>query len=120
MKPTTIGSSPRLLTGVPLQGNVPAIPINTGAIVLSELQVQEAEKMLAALDFRAMQSGEVIRIGLEAEQALQRTLDGFLARFDKNSAAAVFELFGRLEQGVEDADLPEILDKLQNGGKRVS
>lgn len=118
MKPTTIGSSPRLLTGVPLQGTVPAIPINTGAIVLSELQVQEAEKMLAALDFRAMQSGEVIRIGLEAEQALQRTLDGFLARFDKNSAAAVFALFGRLEQGVEDADLPEILDKLQNGGKK--
>nr|WP_237681304.1 hypothetical protein [Agrobacterium tumefaciens] len=64
-----------------------------------------------------MQSGDVIRIGLEAEQALQRTLDGFLAGLDKNSAAAVFALFGRLEQGVEDADLPEILDKLQNGEK---
>ena len=48
---------------------------------------------------------------------MQRTLDGFLARLDKNSAAAVFALFGRLEQGVEDADLPEILDKLQNGEK---
>ena len=117
MKPTIIDSSPSLLTGEPPKSTVPAIPMNTGAIVLSEAQVLEAEKALAALDFPAMQSGDVIRIGLEAEQALQRTLDGFLARLDKNSAAAVFALFGRLEQGVEDADLPEILDKLQNGEK---
>lgn len=64
-----------------------------------------------------MRSGDVIRIGLEAEQALQSTLDGFLQRLDKNSAAAVFALFGRLEKGVEDADLPAILDKMQNGEK---
>ncbi len=117
MRPTIIDSSPSLLTGEPPKSTVPAIPMNTGAIVLSEAQVLEAEKALAALDFPAMQSGDVIRIGLEAEQALQRTLDGFLARLDKNSAAAVFALLGRLEQGVEDADLPEILDKLQNGEK---
>ena len=47
---------------------------------------------------------------LSAEQALQRTLDGFLARLDKNSASAVFALFGRLEEGVQDAKLPEILE----------
>ena len=91
--------------------------MDTGAIVLSEEQVPLAEQALAALDFATLPSGEVIKIGLEAEQSLQRTLDGFLARLDKNTAAKVFALFGELEQGVEDAKLPEILDKLQNGEK---
>ena len=107
MKPTTINTSPSLLNRKLPKGTVPAIPIKTGAIVLNETQVLEAEKALAALDFATMQSGDVIRIGLEAEKSLQLTLDGFPARLDKNSAAAVFALFGRLEQGVEDADLLE-------------
>ena len=116
MKPTTIGSSPPILTA-PQQPLVPAMRIETGAIVLRSEQLLEAEKGLAALDFATMASGDVIKIGLDAEQALQRTLDGFLARLDKNTASAVFALFGRLEKGVEDADLPDILDKLQNGKK---
>lgn len=118
MKPTTIGSSPRTQTAeVQPQPPVPAMPIQTGAIVLKSDQMLEAEKGVAALDFATMPSGDVIKIGLDAEQALQRTLDGFLTRLDKNTASAVFALFGRLEQGVEDANLPEILDKLQNGEK---
>lgn len=119
MKPTIIGSPARTVTTVmpPQQALVATLPIDTGAIVLRPEQLLEAEKGLASLDFAAMSSGDVIKIGLDAEQALQRTLDGFLKRLDKNTAAAVFTLFGQLEKGVEDANLPEILDKLNSGEK---
>lgn len=97
--------------------SVPAIPLDTGAIVLKPEQLPEAARALAALDFAAMPSGDVIKIGLDAETSLQRTLDGFLARLDRNTAAKVFDLFGRLEKGVDDAKLPEILERVQKGAK---
>jgi hypothetical protein len=132
LKPTIIGSSPpdgehqRSQNAVvlntqqraKLQKQVnDAASVDTGAIVLSSEQIPQAEQALAGLDFATLPPGDVIKIGLDAEQALQRTLDGFLARLDKNTAAKVFALFGQLEQGVEDAKLPKILAKLQNGGK---
>ncbi|HEY4200303.1 MAG TPA: hypothetical protein VGM83_07055 [Devosiaceae bacterium] len=96
---------------------LPPVAMNTGAVVLRADQKAMADAALSALDFETMPSGEIIKIGMDAEQALQRTLDGFLARLDKKSAAAVFSLFGRLEKGVDDARLPEILDRIQNGEK---
>lgn len=92
-------------------------PLDTGAIVLKPEQIPEAEKAIAGLDFASMRSGDVIKIGLDAETSLQRTLDGFLARLDKNTAAQVFDLFGRLEKGVEDAKLAEVLEQVQKGEK---
>jgi hypothetical protein len=89
--------------------------LDTGAIVLRPEQVPQAEQALAALDFAEVPSGDIIKIGLGAEQALQKTLDGFLARLDKKTASKVFALFGRLEKGVDDAKLPEILEKIQKG-----
>ena len=119
MKPTIIGSPPLVRPEEPPAPTPAAVPpaMDTGAIVLRPDQMPQAEQALAALDFATIPSGDVIKIGLDAEQGLQRTLDGFLARLDRNTAAAVFNLFGQLEQGVEDAKLPEILDKLQNGEK---
>jgi hypothetical protein len=95
----------------------PPAPLDTGAIVLKPEQLPDAEKAVAALDFASMRSADVIKIGLDAETSLQRTLDGFLARLDKNTAASVFDLFGRLEKGVDDAKLPEVLKKIQEGEK---
>ena len=89
--------------------------LETGAILLRPEQVPQAEQALAALDFASVPSGDIIKIGLGAEQALQKTLDGFLARLDKKTASKVFALFGRLEKGVDDAKLPEILEKIQQG-----
>ncbi|MBI5900402.1 MAG: hypothetical protein HZB40_14385 [Rhodocyclales bacterium] len=89
--------------------------LETGAIVLRPERVPQAEQALAALDFADVPSGDIIKIGLGAEQALQKTLDGFLARLDKKTASKVFALFGRLEKGVDDAKLPEILEKIQQG-----
>jgi len=118
MKPTTIDSLVRTSAAAPAQQALGATgPMDTGAIVLRPEQLVEAQKGLATLDFAAMSSGDVLKIALDAEQALQRTLDGFLKRLDKNTAAAVFTLFGRLQQGVEDANLPEILDSLHSGEK---
>jgi hypothetical protein len=91
------------------------VSLNTGAIVLRDAQLPKARQALEALDFGAMPASDIVKLGLGAEQALQRTLDGFLSRLDKNTAAKVFDLFGRLEKGVEDARLPEILDRIQNG-----
>lgn len=120
MKPTIIGaglSAPADTAATPRAASSAVVPLNTGAIVLREGQQPAAEKALAALDFAAMPSGDIVKIGLDAEGALQKTLDGFLARLDKKTASAVFALFGRLEHGVEDAKLPEILDLVQNGEK---
>ncbi|MBI2775736.1 MAG: hypothetical protein HYX57_00510 [Chloroflexi bacterium] len=92
----------------------PSLPLlDTGAIVLAPAQVLEAEKAVATFDFEAMRAGDVIKIGLDAETSLQRTLDGFLARLDKQTAATVFDLFGRLEKGVDDAQLPAVLEQIQ-------
>lgn len=116
MKPTLIDTSPVIPTAeTATQLPIPVATLDTGAVVLRPEQAPQAQKALDALDFAAMPPSDVIRIGLDAEQSLQRTLDGFLARLDKNTASAVFALFGRLEKGVEDARLPEILDEIQNG-----
>jgi hypothetical protein len=95
-----------------------ATPLNTGAIVLRADQLPQAQAALAALDFATIAPADIVTIGLGAEQALGRTLDGFLARLDKKTAAKVFDLFGRLQKGVDDANLPEILEKVQKGEDR--
>lgn len=113
MEPTKI----ELLDAKTPSADMVAVPLNTGAIVLSSAQVPKAEAMLSSLDFAAVAPGDIIKLGLDAEQSLQKTLDGFLARLDKNNAAKLFDLFGQLEQGVEDAKLPEILERLHEGEK---
>ncbi len=97
---------------------LPVIPLNTGAIVLKPDQLPQAEAALAALDFGNIQPSDIVTIGIGAEQNLGKTLDGFLARLDKKTAAKVFDLFGRLQKGVDDANLPEILKKVQEGENR--
>lgn len=111
-------------SGAATQGGAPTgaagsslLPLNSGAIVLREDQLPKAQAAVDALDIETVAPGDIIRLGLDAEQALQRTLDGFLSRLDRNSAAKLFDLFGRLEQGVEDANLPEILQRLHEGEK---
>ncbi|HEY1182108.1 MAG TPA: hypothetical protein VGE56_07380, partial [Rhodocyclaceae bacterium] len=100
-----------------LTSNLPSPRVNTGAIVLRQEQLAKANDQLAELDFDVIAPGDIIRIGLDAEQALQRTLDGFLARLDKNNSAKLFDLFGQLEKGVDDAGLPEVLERLHEGEK---
>jgi hypothetical protein len=119
-KPTVIGS-PRVVS-IPsfsaVQTQTAAMaPIDTGAIVLNPAQAQEAQQALNALSFRTIQSAEIVKIGLEAEQTLGRTLDGFLQRVNAANSPQLFALFDRLNKGVEDAKLPEVLELVKNPPK---
>lgn len=119
MKPTVVDPAAPAAPLVPsafASANA-VVPFNSGAIVLSGEQLPRAQQGLATIDFATVPSGDIIKLGLGAEQALQQTLDGFLARLDKKTAAKVFELFGKLEKGVDDAKLPEILERIQSGEK---
>ncbi len=89
--------------------------VDTGAIVLQPNQLPQVQAAVSALDFATIAPGQIINIGLEAEKGLHQTLDGFLARLDRRTAAQVFALFRRLEKGVEDAQLPKILEEIQEG-----
>lgn len=88
-------------------------PFVGSKIMLAEGQGPVAEQMLAQLDFATIPAKDIVRIGFESEQGLNTTLDGFLARLDKNTAAAVFALFARLQNGVKEADLGGVLAKIE-------
>ncbi len=104
-KPTVITGTPKRIEEV----------VDTGAIVVTNQQLPEVKQELAGLDFGSIPSSQIITIGLPAEQALQKTLDGFLSRLDKKTASQVFALFTELQKGVEDANLPEVLARVQKG-----
>jgi hypothetical protein len=87
--------------------------IETGSIPIRENRLAEAQQLLDRFDITAMKPADIIALGQSAEQALHKTLGGFLSRLDKGNAAAVFALFERLEKGVKDADLPGVLKDVQ-------
>lgn len=96
---------------------LPKVAANAGAVVLRQDQLPQTRAAVDKFDFAAVAPGEIVNLGLDAERALQGTLDGFLGRLDKNNSAKLFDLFGRLEKGVEEANLPEILERLHEGAK---
>lgn len=121
MDPTNTRMAPHATrVPAPAQTQVAAasLTLNTGAIVLKPEQLPQARAALDALDFSTISAADIVTIGTTPEQNLARTLDGFLARLDRKTAAKVFDLFGRLQKGVDDANLPEILEKVQNGENR--
>lgn len=124
MKPTIIGCSG---TGAASSAVSHAAPmalvvkpesslaiLQSGKIALRNEQFGAAEQALSALNFAAIPGKEVVRLGFEAEQALNTTLDGFLARLDKNTAAPVFALFDRLQKGVKEADLDGVVKQIES------
>lgn len=92
-------------------------PFHKGAIVLTAQQIGKVDEKLSAFDFETMVPSDIVRLGLDTELALQKTLDSFLERLDRNNASKLFDLFGQLEKGVEDARLAEILQRLHEGEK---
>ncbi len=116
-QPTSIGTSTRAPVIPSTTTDVAVAQLVTGDIVLRPDQQPVANDALAALDFATIPSRDIITIGLPAEQALQQTLDGFLAGLDKKTAAEVFALFRRLEKGVSDAKLPDILERIEQGDR---
>ena len=74
MKPTTFPTAVATAVPTPAQELLVQAPLDTGAIALRPEQVPQAEQALAALDFAAIPSGDIIKIGLGAEQELHETL----------------------------------------------
>lgn len=66
IKSTIMGAGTSAHTDLAVTPQVPAsatVPLSTGAIVLREEQWSAAEKALAGLDFAAVPSGDIIKIG---------------------------------------------------------
>jgi len=88
---------------------------NAGQIALLPEQIPAAEAMLSALKFSDITSGELMMLGHEAELSLTQTLDGFLSGIERSKNPKLFALFDRLQKGVEDAKLPDLLVQIQSG-----
>lgn len=81
---------------------------------LRDDQQKEVESLTSEIILHQITPAEIVQFGFTAEKGLQDTLDGFLSRLDKGSSDQVFKLFEKLEKGVEDANLPDVLKKIQN------
>lgn len=81
---------------------------------LRDDQHQEVESLTSEIILHQITPAEIVQFGFSAEKGLQDTLDGFLSKLDRGSSDQVFKLFERLEKGVEDANLPDVLKKIQN------
>ncbi len=117
---TTIGESPpstltatATLPAVLPTANISTVP-SAGAINLDEAQFALAKQQVQALNFLDIPTGSIIQIGFQEEQALQATLDGFLSRLNTKNAGELFDLFGQLQKGVSDTDLPGLLQQIQS------
>lgn len=136
LQPTKIGSAAirqaeiMNVPNVPQSADLDPVSVSSGAVMvvdqqprppkghtlitISEEQLAVVEATVSQMELALIPAGDIVRIGFEAESALQRTLDGFLARLDKNTAGKVFELFGKLQKGVADTNLPALLVKIKD------
>lgn len=97
--------------GAPNLGNFP--------VALVPGQVSAVTVQLAGMDFLAMPAQDIALIGSDAERTLQQVLDGFLGGMDRLRNPRLFELFERLQRGVEEQKLPAIADQILNGRRSL-
>ena len=88
-------------------------PFKMATIAIPEDQFGQAEAMLATLEIQNMTGQAIVLFGSDKEAAFNTTLDGFLTRLDKNTAAPVFALFTRLKKAVDDAKLDKVIEEVQ-------
>jgi hypothetical protein len=93
---------------------VVADPMDSITINLTPEQRAQVASALQGLDFEAVTQAAIVLMGSEPEKALHQTLDGFLQRLNKGNAGKLFKLFDALNKGVEDADLPKVMDTVMN------
>lgn len=134
MKPTSIGTPVSTSTstetttrgipatlpadqhGIAVQAAQPAFTaITQTAISLRPDQLAKAEEQLGKLNFNTIAPAEIALIGHEAEAVLTQTLDGFLTGIERARNPQLFALFDRLQTGVTDAKLPDLLKQIQSG-----
>lgn len=92
-------------------------------IALDATQLGAIESRVNEFDFVSMPMAKIATLGHGAETALNKSLDGFLARLDKNDAPRIFNLVANLNQAVDEEKLPELATRILEGkptlGERI-
>lgn len=81
------------------------------------LSPQQQDSLLARVDafrFAEISQHDLAALAVDAELALNRTLDGFLSRIDKSTSPQLFTLVASLNQQVQDENLPELANRILN------
>lgn len=125
MKPTAIATATAtdaLPVVPPSQGATAGLEIATSkaqnqtcSIVLRNDQITTADTALSKLSFHSIKPAEIALIGHEAEVALTQTLDSFLSGITRFKNPGLFALFDRLQDGVANAKLTDLLKRVQSG-----
>lgn len=125
MKPTTFGTTVvAAAPGIsPVAGLANLSLPQNFPVQLDMTQLTTLEQRLASFDFSSLTLAQIATLGHEAEMSLNKALDGFLARIDKQDAPQIFKLVEALNTAVNQEKLPEvaaqILDAKPTLGERI-
>jgi hypothetical protein len=115
LRETTMNTMNSITKDYSNESNMPlAKQSNSLGFTLTADQQMEVDQIVSGIKIEELTPADIVQIGFPAEKALQQILDGFLARLDKNASHQVFQLFEQLEKGVKDANLQEVLNKIQD------
>lgn len=110
---TVIDSSP---SGLNPLGNLPLVPTN--AIVAttnySPAVVQEAKQY----DLTVVDEQQVVLFGSDRQRAIGSALDNLLAEITKENNPILFELFRKLQKGVEGVDVPALEKEIRESNEK--
>jgi hypothetical protein len=104
-------------TPAPAFGSALAVQLTLPAnfpLALSSEQETRLQARLQDFRFKEMPLQDISTLALDSELALNRTLDGFLSRIDKQNAPQLFNLVTQLNTSVDDQKLPQIADRILN------
>lgn len=97
----------------PAVGYALSLPQNY-PLALETEQEASIQSRLASFDFEQLGLHEISTLGFESEQALSRVLDGFLSRIDQQNAPQLFNLVSKLNDSVDEQQLPAVAEKILN------
>lgn len=130
-KPTIFGggASAPIATTSPVV-NAPAIlepmPRAASTIELDNFPVTIAPERLVLvtdrleeMDFLTMSAQDMALIGANVERMFTDTLNGFLKGMDRLQNHGLFALFERLQQGVDEQNLPAVAEQILNNKRGV-
>lgn len=110
---TSLAAAPAV--AAPTAGLVPVVDIPLPAdfpMLLDEARLQKVKDDLAAVSVLAIPMASISTLGQEAEQALHKRLDEFLATIDKVSSPQMFVLLDKLSDTISAENLPEVASRI--------
>lgn len=86
---------------------------------LTAEQTQQLLQTVAIFDLEKVPAMSIATMGSESEKELNKVLDGFLARIDKQNAPGMFKLVEGLSDAIEAEKLEEVAENLLNAKPTV-